>query len=206
MQVNVLRLCSSLNWGVVVKASDVALAIVEMLPQALCVSSLGTATSALRLASNDGPHFYFGAAMGSALASALGVAEALPDYQIVALLGDGELLMGAGTLWSLSAYRPPNLLSVVLSDGAYSITGGQPLSSLPRFVEVAQSLVGIESVRVGKIEDLRRALLELKRPGLIEATLDEREWPGPSPFIDPAKIRLDFAANIARGPKSVPVS
>ena len=188
------------------KASDVAQAIIETLPQALCVSSLGTATSALRLASNDGPHFYFGAAMGSALAGALGVAEALPDQLIVALLGDGELLMGAGTLWSVSAYRPRNLLSVVLADGAYSITGGQPLSSPPHFVEVAQSLGGIASVRVGNIDDLHRALLELQRPGLIEVTLDEREWPGPSPFVDPSKVRLEFAANVARSAASALVS
>ncbi|MGH3402216.1 MAG: thiamine pyrophosphate-dependent enzyme [Streptosporangiaceae bacterium] len=33
--------------------------------------------------------------MGSALAAAMGVAEAVPDRLVVALLGDGELLMGA---------------------------------------------------------------------------------------------------------------
>jgi len=185
--------------GAAVKASDVAHAIVETLPQALCVSSLGTATSALRLASHDGPHFYYGAAMGSALAGALGVAEAVPDRLVVALLGDGELLMGAGTLWSVSAYRPRNLLSVVLSDGTYSITGGQRLSAPPRFVEVAQSLGGIAGVRVGSGDELRRALVELERPGLIEVALDERVWPGPSPFVDPSKVRLEFTANVARG-------
>jgi thiamine pyrophosphate-dependent acetolactate synthase large subunit-like protein len=182
-----------------VKASDVAQAIVETLPQALCVSSLGTATSALRLVSNDGPHFYYGAAMGSALAGALGVAEAVPDRLVVALLGDGELLMGAGTLWSVSAYRPRNLLAVVLSDGIYGITGGQRLSSSTRFVEVAQSLGGMAGLRVGSADELRRALVELDRPGLIEAILDEHVWPGPSPFVDPSKVRLEFAANVARG-------
>ncbi len=175
--------------------ADIALAIVQTLPGALCVSSLGTATSALRSASGDGPHFYFGASMGSALAGAMGVAEAVPGRLVVALLGDGELLMGASTLWSVSAYRPANLVTVVLSDGTYGITGGQPLSSAPRFAEVAQSLGGIAGRRVTSDEALRAALTGLPRPSLIEAEVTGRDWPGPSPFVDPGQVRLAFAAN-----------
>ena len=180
------------------KASEVAQAIVDTLPEALCVSSLGTATSALRLASADGPHFYYGAAMGSALAGALGVAEASPDRVVVALLGDGELLMGAGTLWSVSAIRPPNLIVVVLSDDAYSITGGQPLSMPPRFVEVGSALGGIVGHRVANVPDLIQALSEVERPALIEAEIDVHEWPGPSPFVDPAKVRIEFMAHVSK--------
>jgi thiamine pyrophosphate-dependent acetolactate synthase large subunit-like protein len=185
-----------------VKAVDVARAVIGTLPDALCVSSLGTATSALRAASGDGPHFYLGASMGSALAAAMGVAEAVPDRVVVALLGDGELLMGASALWSVSAYRPRNLVAVVLSDGAYAITGGQQLSAAPRFAAVAQALGGIAGLRVNSDSDLRQALGELERPSLIEAELTERAWPGPSPFVDPAQVRLAFAANAARTPPS----
>jgi thiamine pyrophosphate-dependent acetolactate synthase large subunit-like protein len=180
-----------------VKAAEVALAIVETHPDALCVSSLGTATSAVRSASGDGPHFYLGAAMGSALAAAMGVAEALADRLVVAVLGDGELLMGASTLWSVSAYRPGNLITVVLSDGAYGITGGQQLSAPPRFAAVAQAMGGITGLSVDSELELRRALRELERPSLIEVELTERAWPGPSPFVDPAQVRLAFAAGVA---------
>ncbi len=180
-----------------VKATDVAEAIVRTLPEALCVSSLGTATSALRQASGDGGHFYFGASMGSAFAGAMGVADALPDRLVVALLGDGELLMGAATLWSVSAYRPGNLLAVVLADGAYSITGGQPLLSSGRFVEVADALGGIACRRVDNPEELVTALVDVDRPGLIEAVLNEQVWPGPSPFVDPARTRLEFERRVS---------
>jgi thiamine pyrophosphate-dependent acetolactate synthase large subunit-like protein len=183
---------------VAVNATEIATAVVSTLPDALCVSSLGTATSALRSASNDGPHFYFGASMGSALAAAMGVAEAVPDRTVVALLGDGELLMGAGTLWSVSAFRPTNLLVVVLADGGYSITGGQPLSAPTRFAEVGTALGGISGKRVAIEQDLRQALVELDRPCLIEAEVGEQVWPGPSPFVDLAKVRHEFSANIGR--------
>ena len=82
--------------------NDVTRTIMQCRPDAILVSSLGTATSSVRLVTSDGPHFYFGAAMGSALAGALGLAEAVPDRQVVAVLGDGEFLMGASALWSLS--------------------------------------------------------------------------------------------------------
>lgn len=180
------------------QATEVASIIVETFPDALCVASLGTATSALRAASDDGPHFYLGASMGSALAGAMGVAEARPDRLVVALLGDGELLMGAGSLWSVSAYRPANLITVVLSDGVYGITGGQQLNAPTRFAEVAQSLGGIAGVRVGTPEQLRHSLQTMTRPALIEAELGERVWPGPSPFVDPARVVLEFAANASR--------
>jgi thiamine pyrophosphate-dependent acetolactate synthase large subunit-like protein len=86
----------------------------------------------------------------------------------------------------------------VLSDEVYGITGQQPLSSPPRFAEVAQSLGGIAGLRVTSIDDLRTALIQLQRPSLIEAQVTERVWPGPSPFVDPASVRLAFAANASR--------
>lgn len=179
------------------KATDVAAAIVATLPDALGVSSLGTATSALRSASEDGPHLYLGASMGSALATAMGIAEAVPERLVVALLGDGELLMGASALWSVSAYRPSNLVTVVLCDGAYAITGGQSLSAPTRFGEVAVALGGIAGLRVDNPDALRTALVDLERPNVIEVEISEREWPGPSPFVDPAKVRHEFEAAVA---------
>jgi thiamine pyrophosphate-dependent acetolactate synthase large subunit-like protein len=181
-----------------VKPVDVAQAIVDTLPDALCVASLGTAVSALRAASDDGPHYYFGASMGSALPLAMGVAEAVPDRPVVALLGDGELLMGANALWSVGAYQPGNLIAVVLADGLYSITGGQSLSRTTHFAEVANAIGGISGHRVSNATEL---VEELRRPGgpprLIEAEVTEPAWPGPSPFVDPARVRIAFEDNVA---------
>jgi thiamine pyrophosphate-dependent acetolactate synthase large subunit-like protein len=181
-----------------VKPVDVAKSIIETLPDALGIASLGTAVSALRAASDDGPHFYLGASMGSALATALGVAEAVPDRLVVALLGDGELLMGASALWSVAAYQPKNLIAVVLVDGRYSITGGQPLSRATHFAEVVRAIGGIDGQHASTTEELVTHLRELPiRPRLIEAQVSEPAWPGPSPFVDPARVRIAFEDNIA---------
>jgi thiamine pyrophosphate-dependent acetolactate synthase large subunit-like protein len=171
-----------------VRATDVVRTIVETHPDALLVSSLGTATSAVRAVTDDGPHFYFGAAMGSALAGALGLAEAVPHRQVVAVLGDGEFLMGASSLWSLSACRPDNLLVVVLADGAYTITGGQAIAVPLRLEAVAAALEGLAGATATTTEELAEHLADLPRPGLVEAAVTEQEWPGPSPFVDPTEV------------------
>ncbi|MQA88464.1 MAG: hypothetical protein GEV03_28580 [Streptosporangiales bacterium] len=178
------------------RMADAVRAVVETLPEAVCVSALGTATSALRLVSDDAPHLYFGGAMGCALPGALGLAEARPESQIVAILGDGDLLMGATALWSFAAYRPPNLRVVVLADGYYSITGGQQLAVTLNAASVADALGGIGTGRAESAGELAKALSEIGPPCLIEAVIDERTWPGPSPFVDPMTVRARLASRL----------
>ena len=129
------------------KAADAVAAAVGATPDALFVSSLGTATSALRLASNDGAHLYLGGAMGCGLAAALGVADCRPDRGVVAIVGDGDLLMGASSLWTLSGLAPKNLLLLVLDDGRYSITGGQELVDAGAFRGGRRCLPGTRGSR-----------------------------------------------------------
>ncbi|TCP39371.1 thiamine pyrophosphate-dependent enzyme [Tamaricihabitans halophyticus] len=192
-----MRSSSSPNWEDNVNVVEAVQAIVHTYPEATIVSSLGTATSAARHVTGDGPHFYFGAAMGSALAGALGLAEAAPHRQVVAVLGDGDFLMGANSLWSLSACRPTNLLVVVLADGAYSITGGQTISCPLRLAEVGAALEGLSGATADTAEALRAELTSLPQPGLIEARISESVWPGPSPFVDPAEVVRSVRASLA---------
>jgi phosphonopyruvate decarboxylase len=135
--------------------------------------------------------------MGSALPAAMGVADALPGAIVVALVGDGELLMSTGTLWSISAYRPANLTIVVLANGVYGITGGQALPLPGRFVQAAESLGGIAARQVASTEGLREALAELPRPALIQAEVVHDGWPRPSPFVDPAAVRVAFRTRVS---------
>ena len=181
-------------------AIEVARTLVERSPDALLVSSLGTATSALRSASDDGPHFYFGGAMGSAAATALGIADAVPEREVIALVGDGDLLMGASTLWSISALAPANLLLVALVDGHYSITGGQPISAETRFVEVARSLRHLAAARA---HSTGRAGVAPPDPAAARVCSRPLWTSGPgraaSPFVDPHRVRRRFAARVNGG-------
>jgi len=181
---------------VAVIASEVVETITKAVPDALLVASLGTATSAVRAVSGDGPHVCIAGAMGSALAVALGLADARPDQRVVAVLGDGELLMGASSLWSVAGIRPANLTVVVLADGHYTITGGQPLPVACQAAAVAQAL-GLAGAVASTADELGSALTELPGPSVVEAVVHERVWPGPSPFVDPHGVRLAVRARLA---------
>jgi thiamine pyrophosphate-dependent acetolactate synthase large subunit-like protein len=181
-----------------VKAADAVASAVEAAGDALFVSSLGTATSALRRASGDGPHLYLGGAMGCGLAAALGVAERCPDRSVLAIVGDGDLLMGAGSLWSFSGLRPGNLLALVLDDGRYAITGGQEVVAPDAFAHVLGAFPGLDAAAAATPTEVGDLVRTLTRPGVVLARIDEPEWPGPSPFVDPAWVRSRFLENARR--------
>ncbi|MFC7611971.1 thiamine pyrophosphate-dependent enzyme [Teichococcus aestuarii] len=63
--------------------------------------------------------------MGSAASIGLGLALAQPRRPVLVITGDGEMLMGIGTLATIAVARPPNLSIVVLDNEHYGETGMQ---------------------------------------------------------------------------------
>jgi thiamine pyrophosphate-dependent acetolactate synthase large subunit-like protein len=171
----------------------VAAALEAVRSDSLVVASLGTATSALRAASDDGPHFYMGGAMGCGLGIALGIADGVPDRSVLAVIGDGDLIMGASSLFSLSGLAPANLLVLILDDGRYTITGGQSVVAPEALAAVADALPGVEVAVAAGPAEVGAALGSSARPGVVLAQIDDGEWPGPSPFVEPHEVLRRFA-------------
>src|SRR3954454_23492709 len=86
-------------------------------------------------------NFYMLGSMGLAVPIALGVAIAQPKRHVVALDGDGSLLMQLGCFATVAARAPKNLTIVVWDNGIYQITGGQKTASAATtdLVAVAQA-------------------------------------------------------------------
>ena len=70
-------------------------------------------------------NFYLWGAMGGAVMIGLGLALAQPKLPVVVITGDGEMLMGMGSLATVGLQKPANLTIVVLDNEAYGETGGQ---------------------------------------------------------------------------------
>ncbi|MGE0222740.1 MAG: thiamine pyrophosphate-dependent enzyme [Acetobacteraceae bacterium] len=70
-------------------------------------------------------NFYMLGSMGLAVPIALGVALAQPQRRVIALEGDGSILMQLGSLATVAARAQKNLAIVIMDNGAYQITGGQ---------------------------------------------------------------------------------
>jgi len=64
-------------------------------------------------------------AMGHATSVGLGLALAQPERRVIVLSGDGSLLMNLGTLVTIGAEAPGNLVVVVYVNGVYEVTGAQ---------------------------------------------------------------------------------
>jgi len=93
------------------------------------VGGIGNANFDLWASGQRPQNFYMLGSMGLAIPIALGVALAQPQRHVVALEGDGSLLMQLGCLATVAMQAPKNLTMVVWDNGLYQITGGQPTAS-----------------------------------------------------------------------------
>jgi sulfopyruvate decarboxylase subunit beta len=66
-------------------------------------------------------------AMGLASSHALGLALGCPERRVIVLDGDGSLLMNLGSLVTIAAVAPPNLVHFVCANGSYEANGGHPV-------------------------------------------------------------------------------
>ena len=77
--------------------------------------------------SNEKLDFPLSGCMSKASSVALGLALARPERKVMVLDGDGSLLMNLGTLVTIGGEAPDNLYHIVLDNGMYAMTGGQPV-------------------------------------------------------------------------------
>jgi thiamine pyrophosphate-dependent acetolactate synthase large subunit-like protein len=92
---------------------------------AIAVGGLGASTYDIAAVGDHDRNFYLWGAMGGAVMIGLGLALAQPKLPVVVITGDGEMLMGMGSLATVGLQKPANLSIVVLDNEAYGETGGQ---------------------------------------------------------------------------------
>jgi sulfopyruvate decarboxylase subunit beta len=95
---------------------DALRAIYPLLAERVVVTNMGAAPAELFSLGHQPGFFYVEHSMGLASSVALGVALARPELEVVALDGDGSVLMNLGTLTTLARCRPPNLLHVIFDN------------------------------------------------------------------------------------------
>src|SRR5579872_5159626 len=92
---------------------------------AIVVGGLGASTYDIAASGDHDRNFYLWGAMGGAVMIGLGVALAQPQLPVMVITGDGEMLMGMGSLATVGLQQPKNLTIVVLDNEVYGETGGQ---------------------------------------------------------------------------------
>jgi thiamine pyrophosphate-dependent acetolactate synthase large subunit-like protein len=104
---------------------EVTAALLRDRKDAIAIGGLGASTYDIAAAGDHDRNLYLWGAMGGAVMMGLGMALAQPDTPVVVITGDGEMLMGMGSLATVALQKPGNLSIVVLDNEAYGETGGQ---------------------------------------------------------------------------------
>jgi thiamine pyrophosphate-dependent acetolactate synthase large subunit-like protein len=99
--------------------------LLENRGETLLVTGLGSTTWDAASVADDECNFYLWGAMGAAAMVGLGLAIARPDRRVFVVTGDGEMLMGLGSLATIGVQHPPNLAIAVFDNGHYGETGMQ---------------------------------------------------------------------------------
>ena len=160
------------------------------------VGGIGNTNFDLWAAGRRPQNFYMLGSMGLAIPIALGVALAQPKRKVVALEGDGSLLMQLGALTTIATQKPKNLVIVVMDNGTYQITGSQPTASAfgADFVAIARGAGITQSdwaLDEASFEQLAARALAQDGPSLIAARIDDKPAVATTER-DPALLRASF--------------
>lgn len=172
----------------------------------LVVGSLGTPTYDLAASGDHARNFYLWGAMGGAAMIGLGLALARPALPVLALLGDGEALMGLGAFATIALQSPPNLSVVVLDNGLYGETGAQAShTSGPTDLAAVAAGCGIrDTLTVRTAAELDGLAARVTRVGdgplVAVVKVDGRERPRVMPSRDGVLLKARFRAALGLPP------
>jgi thiamine pyrophosphate-dependent acetolactate synthase large subunit-like protein len=190
------------------KALDRRVVVTRLLANradALVVTGLGAATYDVAAAGDHERNFYLWGAMGGAAMMGLGLALAQPDLPVVVVTGDGEMLMGLGAFASIALQRPANLAVVILDNGLYGETGGQPSHTAhgTDLAAVAKACGIADTQTITTTEDVERLAARLHfataGPKVAVIKIDAADAPRVLPSRDGAflKVRLRRALGLS---------
>ncbi|MFC0396811.1 thiamine pyrophosphate-dependent enzyme [Paraburkholderia rhizosphaerae] len=163
----------------------------------LAVTSLGNPTFDAAAAGDTPRNFYLWGAMGGAVMVGLGLALAQPQKRVVVFVGDGEMMMGLGSLATVGVDKPLNLSVVVIDNGYYAETGMQ-LAHAGRGVDIAAiaRAAGFERTSTihaqQELEDYVDVLLSAKGPVLAAIKVSAKPEPTCLPPRDGPWLRSRF--------------
>jgi sulfopyruvate decarboxylase subunit beta len=98
-------------------------------------------------------------AMGLVTPVVLGLALALPHRGVVALDGDGGILLNLGALATVGNCAPSNMTCIIFDNEAYASTGGLPTATAGRtdLVAIAKGAGIDNSVQVDTLDEFSQA-------------------------------------------------
>lgn len=168
---------------------------------ALVVTGLGSPTYDVAAAGDRPENFYLWGAMGLAAMTGLGLAIAQSERRVLVVTGDGELLMGSGSLASIANAAPRNLAILVLDNERFGETGRQAgLTGGKTDIAALAQACGFERALTlrseAQLADALTLLLQEPGPALVAAKVALDDEPPVLPSRDGTYLTLRMRARL----------
>jgi len=169
-------------------------------PRDIVLATTGYAGRELYALDDRPSQFYMVGSMGCVASLALGLALARPDLRVIAIDGDGALLMRLGVLSTVGQLAPPNLVHLLIDNGVHESTGGQPTAApWVDFVAVAAACGYARAAHIAEPDALHDLLGTAgDGPLFVHLPVTRGAMPDlPRPSITPAEVAARLHGHIA---------
>ena len=148
----------------------------------LVIGGLGAPAWDITAAGDHDNNFPLWGAMGGAVMIGLGLALAQPKRRVLVITGDGEMLMGVGSLATVAVQAPKNLAIVVLDNERYGETGqqlthtglGSDLAGIARAAGIPNTALVRSKA---ELDAAHKGLWKGKGPGFVQVKIDAEKLP-----------------------------
>lgn len=148
--------------------------------------------------------FYMVGSMGCALAFGFGIALSKPDLKVVVIDGDGALLMRTGSMATVGAYKPKNLVHILIDNEVHDSTGGQgTVTGAVSFGAIAKGFGYPFVFGTDQLETMKEILLKIKKMKEGPVFLHAKTKKGSPeklgrPKVTPAEVSVRFSRFIQK--------
>jgi len=145
----------------------------------LVVAGLGSTSWDITAAGDTDLNFPTWGAMGQAAMLGLGIALAQPKRRVLVITGDGEMLMGLGSLATIGVQQPKNLTVVVIDNERYGETGMQATHTAHGvdLAAIAKACGFRNSKVVTKNADLGKIVHQTQGPNFLQIKVSAEKLP-----------------------------
>ena len=153
----------------VLERREVVASLLKDRKNLLVVAGLGSTAWDITAAGDAPLNFPLWGGMGNAAMIGLGLALAQPKRRVLVITGDGEMLMGLGSLATIGVQKPRNLALVVIDNERYGETG----------MQATHTAAGVDLAAVARACGFRSARQVRSRAQLGSLRVAAHALPGP---------------------------
>jgi len=177
---------------------DIIKILMEYITDEAIISNIGFPSKELHYIKDRNENFYMLGSMG--LCSSIGLGLALnTDKKVIAIDGDGSVLMNLGTLSTIGHTKPTNFILLIVDNSAYGSTGNQKTHTNNTELDKIAKSCGLHTIKTENEKELREALtkaLKENKTTVIVAKAKAYNKKTPNIKIPPVVIKYRFMNSV----------